>query len=163
METAALSAIASKSGLWITPLRAAQIADLRAFWKVRDSDLVEAGRLDGTKTQDELISEIAGASGQRFVVYDSVGPVAVFGLAVGPSGIGIPWFLADSRVSKYERVLVRCGRLFIKLAHEQYATLFNWVDDTNQPAKRFLEFLGFQFGNPVNFNGWLFRSFIRWR
>ena len=72
-------------------------------------------------------------------------PICMFG--VGTSSAidlhGRPWLLSTPDVEKHSRKFLRLNKSYINLIKEDYSLLYNWVDERNVAAVRWLEWLGF--------------------
>jgi hypothetical protein len=83
------------------------------------------------------------ASVEAWTVEVNGTPAALFGLARGGAGKGMPWLLAtDLFVTAWMGVARRARRIVQTWA--RYAPLENWCDPRNEVALRFLEWLGFE-------------------
>jgi len=136
--------------------------DFSKNFAVRFSDLMEAYKMDRTKPQ-ELIDQCLDAEGSKYVAYDRHGPLALFGCVPADTevGVGIPWFIASERISKYPKALTQTALLFLDIELRKYKVLFNFTDYENRSAVKWLRYLGFGLQDVREFLGSKFYPFIR--
>lgn len=74
-------------------------------------------------------------------------------------GHGGPWLLGTNALERYFVSFLRYSKPWLPLMLERYSYLVNAVDERNVKAVRWLEWLGFTFGDTVMRNGHAFRIF----
>lgn len=102
---------------------------------------------------------ISGHKASKIVVDGDV--VAVFGDAPHSDGVGVPWLISTIHVERHARAFLRVCRPEVAEMLTRSAFLLNFVDVRNTAAIRWLEWLGFTFGEPEPYGpcGALFRPF----
>lgn len=113
------------------------------------------------------IDEVKAASGRdplhalRFCVANSTWcvtakvdwePVAIFGVATVSEigGVGSPWMLGTDVIERHQVRALRHNLEWIDRLRSGYHVLRNAVDDRNEMSKRWLKWLGFELGEPIN-------------
>jgi hypothetical protein len=81
----------------------------------------------------------------------------------GPPGIGVIWMLATPLLERFPKSFIREGKAWIEKQHDKYPALCNWTWAENDLHVRFLRFMGFAFGKPVQVRGTTFLPFERHR
>lgn len=94
-------------------------------------------------------------------------PVCVMGVAPASllSGIGTPWMLSTAALERAARPMLRLSLPLIDAMNERFPRLVNYVDNRNVKTIRWLDWLGFEIGEPSphGLEGLLFRRFERIR
>ena len=87
--------------------------------------------------------------------------IAMFGVAPDGEGNGIVWMVATNAMERLavKKELLRASREFLPLLMQGYSRVYNVVDQRNDKAIRWLHWLGFEFENAVNVNGYPFLPF----
>lgn len=75
------------------------------------------------------------------------------------AGTGAPWLLGTDAVEKHYVAFLRNSVRFRSQLLARYEVLKNFVDDRNKVSVRWLEWLGFELGEPFDWNGYAFRLF----
>lgn len=75
------------------------------------------------------------------------------------AGVGAPWLLGTDAVEENFRVFLRVSSNWPAQLLQRYSVLRNFVDARNTVSVRWLEWLGFQLLDPVEFRGHQFRLF----
>jgi hypothetical protein len=77
-------------------------------------------------------------------------PVCIFGASPASMayGIGCPWMVATPRMERYAKTVVRVSGPILEEMHKVFPHLVNFVDNRNEKAHRWLEWMGFQFYPP---------------
>lgn len=129
---------------------------------IRKEDAEELYAASG-RIAKECIGEAKGLCDIYTWLCDDV-PLAVFGVVDRGDGIGNPWaiFTCEARKHKYE--LARSSQFVINILKRDFALLYNYVDDRNSLAIRWLKWLGFRMSEPLPYGpfGCMFRLFD-WR
>ena len=76
-------------------------------------------------------------------------------------GSGFPWMLGSDLIISHQKLFLRRCRKNVAMMAEQFNYLHNYVDDRNVKAVKWLEWLGFEIGEPEPFGvlGLPFRHF----
>lgn len=131
--------------------------------EVREVRLGDSIRLaDKMRDQDRAELDAAGHTNHRRIVAESVGMsewartalvngeiTCIFGLARGGTMLdpfGVPWMLGTDLVARHRRVLARLAPAYIREMLRTHPRLVNTVHARNSVAVRWLERVGFSFG-----------------
>lgn len=141
----------------VLPLRACDVAAVAAIVRQADRDEIE-GALQ-VPIDQAIRDGIGGHKASRIVVDGDV--VAVFGDAPHADGFGVPWLISTVHVERHARAFLRVCRPEVAEMLERSPLLINFVDVRNTAAIRWLEWLGFTFGEPEPYGplGLPFRPF----
>ena len=78
------------------------------------------------------------------VVDELEGPVAMGGIEIGARPReGIVWLVGTDWIDRHACSVLRLSRIWLERFDKDYDFLWNYVHDTNERAKRWLEVLGF--------------------
>lgn len=115
---------------------------------VRETDRVEMEAL-GMSVKEALELGRDWSRWTKMVFFDNK-PACMFGVSEAHRelSIGVPWMLGTEALNDHPRSLLLYSRLFISQMARQYALLMNHVHDENEPAKRYLDWLGFDLHEP---------------
>lgn len=88
-------------------------------------------------------------------------PEVMFGVGIVNviNGIGAPWLLGTDVIHEYSVTFLRETYKFRPQLFGDFLLLRNFVDVRNTAAIRWLQWLGFELKNKVEFNGHTFRMF----
>lgn len=75
------------------------------------------------------------------------------------AGVGAPWLLGTDAVERHQVAFLRYSLEWRSQLLGRYAVLRNFVHVRNTVAVRWLEWLGFRFGEPIAVRGQEFRMF----
>lgn len=76
-------------------------------------------------------------------------PALIFGVTQFLfSDAGLVWALGTDDCGRVPKVMVKAGRLAVKLFSERYPVLENWCDARYEKALNWLQRLGFEIGDP---------------
>lgn len=116
-------------------------ADIAEFWSA-------SRRTPEQVLHDGLVSSThcwAGVIDDRPLCIFGVAPLSLLG------GVGVPWMAATDDLERHQFAFLRRNRLYVRMMMERYDRLVNVVDARNETAIRWLKWLGFQFGAPINY------------
>lgn len=105
--------------------------------------LYSSGRPRSSCIESVRTSEFA------WTMLDDAGPIAIFGVAEECWDTGVPWMLGVPRVVNYQRALIEHGRKYVVIMNKLYPHLHNYVHASNHVSIRWLNVLGFTFGDVV--------------
>lgn len=130
---------------------------------LRKEDHVECMAMSGRDADICLVEAVRRSGDDCFVGMIGDDPVLAFGCA--PQSIlsfsGVPWMLASERISEVKFKVVKQSRGFIKGFLRNYGVLENFVHAENKISIKWLEWCGFNIGNPepIGRHGELFHHF----
>lgn len=120
--------------------------------RLRPLDLREIAGMSGQRPVDALQRCIRLSDAPQTIVVDAL-PVALFGVAPLPSGVGgAPWFLCSPEVSQVRLRLIREGRAWVEKMAEKYGILQNYCLQEHEESLTFLDSLDFTFTRVVSFH-----------
>ena len=108
-------------------------ADRAELWAADHHTPEEAMRKALDRTVDPLVGLVDGVP----VVMWGVSPFTFSGRT------GIPWLVSTNRLEKHFRIFLKGCKLYIDKYRNEYDTMFNFVDERNAVAIRWLKWLGF--------------------
>ena len=129
---------------------------------LRDADrrelvAVAGDTLDAIFKSIEVSEEaysVTGAGGEPLVLYGKCRVDNLPGRMI--------WCIATKALGPYQREFARVSRDILRRWADEYGILWNAVGDFNEPAKRWLQWCGADFGEPMEINGEKFvRFYIR--
>ena len=90
-------------------------------------------------------------------------PLVLYGKCVIENLPGrLIWCMATTDLKPYQREFARVSREILRKWADKYGILWNYVGDFNEPAKRWLQWCGADFGEPLEMGGEKFvRFYIR--
>lgn len=80
-------------------------------------------------------------------------PVMLFGVGAINGDIGCPWMVGTPWIERHKRAFFRHVVPWLDVAFDDFRVLMNVTLPESVAALRFLEFMGFEFGEPVRFDG----------
>ena len=91
------------------------------------------------------------ASDSLVLISETGTPVAMGGAAPSDSlpGWGVVWLLGTPWITDHPLAMTKLVRDVLKELKEMYKGVYNWVDDRNEPAKRWLGASGFTLMSPA--------------
>jgi hypothetical protein len=115
---------------------------------MRVMDVHKCECITGTNATKALFSSLRH-SNKAFTAIKDGKPIAMFGV-VGSAlcEVGIPWLLCTDEALKTPITFARMSRKWMPILARGYKRLENYVDDENEKAKRWLEWMGFTLGEP---------------
>lgn len=122
-----------------------QIAEARAL---NVKDIIQSTEFREVPGAEEVLSECLYRSSVRCVGYVDDKPACVWGLIPRTilSNQAYLWLLTTEIAAEHKFLLVRYSQLFVEQALQSYATLYGHVEAGNFRAKRWLRWLGAEFG-----------------
>lgn len=122
-----------------------QIAEAKAL---NVKDIILSTEFADVKGAEEVLDECLYRSSVRCVGYVDRKPACVWGLIPRSllSNQAYIWLLTTEIAAEHKFLLVRYSQLFVAEALKTYSTLYGHVDAGNFPAKRWLKWLGAEFG-----------------
>lgn len=144
----------------VLPVSVDDLAEIAAA--VRPADIAELTEALGIPIEQALHEAITGSlRAKKIVVGGEV--VAVFGDAVHSilGSIGVPWLISTVHVEHHAKAFLKVCKPEVADMLTRHRTLINYVDDRNTVAIRWLQWLGFEFGDAVPYgpHGFPFRPF----
>lgn len=135
-----------------------RLADVAANLSADDIAEIAAYGVDDTVTG--LEHSVREAYWSMILCRNGV-PQAVFGIAVTPEGVGVPWMFATQRVWEWRKDFHKTAIRQIAMWSRMHPRLENFVADCNARSIRWLGTLGFVIDEPLPLgpNGELFRKF----
>lgn len=129
---------------------------------VRQADIDEIEEALGIEMREALADCQSGSCKASKIVVDGE-IVAVFGDAVYSllGSVGVPWLISTSHVEKHPKAFLKVCKPEVADMLTRHSHLINYVDVRNTRAIRWLEWLGFQMGDPepYGFKRYPFRKF----
>jgi hypothetical protein len=115
--------------------------------RLRALDLAEIQAASGRAPANVLAESLDRALEARVALLDGR-PIAIWGLGtlsmmLGP---GVPWMVASPEIASVGARFLRESRRQVATMLERYTVLTNFVDARNEPAIRYLRWLGFTLG-----------------
>lgn len=144
------------------------IADLEWDWldkfseRLRPLDRRELAAVHGNAyqaivqsvTTSEKAYRVTGAKGEPLVLYGKCAHESLPGRMI--------WCVATEELEPYQREFARVSKKILQAWAAEHGILWNAVGDFNEPAKRWLEWCGAEFGKPLEMGGEKFvRFYIR--
>jgi hypothetical protein len=133
--------------------RCARPADAQELWaqaRATPAECMTLGLRESTVAYTGLLDEV---------------PVCMFGVTPHAPGEGVPWMVGTTALEsrRAQRELLRISRDSVAEFQALYPLLFNYVDERNAAAQRWLRWLGFTLdvAYPLGHDGELFRYFYR--
>lgn len=97
---------------------------------------------------------VTGADGKPLVLYGKCAEKNLPGRLI--------WCMATNAMGPYEREFARVSKGILQAWAAEHGILWNAVGDFNEPAKRWLQWCGAEFGSPLVMGGEMFvRFYIR--
>lgn len=126
----------------VVPVTEAHIVELART--MREADKAEIALVAGLP-YEVLKHSVAGSRDALTGLYDGK-VVAIFGICTENllADKAVIWMLTSSEIEKHPTVYLRLAKRFVAVALSQYKALYNFVDERNVVAIRWLEWLGFQ-------------------
>ena len=130
--------------------------------RIRDADRRELMAVHGNTymaivqsvTTSEAAYRVSGANGEPLVLYGKCAPENLPGRMI--------WCMGTKELPPYQREFARVSRQILRAWAEEHEILWNAVGDFNEPAKRWLQWCGAEFGTPLEMGGEPFvRFYIR--
>lgn len=113
------------------------------------ADIEELKAMSGNTPMQALRHGVR-ASYECYVALADGEPFAVFGISANDNGVGVPWMLTTGKQRQFPRVFLGYCKRFVKRWSAMHRELNNWVDERHTVAVRWLEWLGFSLGCPMN-------------
>lgn len=111
---------------------------------LREADRAEL-KASSDGDPEEIPMESYGLSTRSWLILDRTNlPVGIFGVAPALApGVGIVWLLGTPGIEREAVAVARQTRKFVAEMHQDYPTLWNFVDARNELAIRWLLWSGF--------------------
>lgn len=133
----------------------------------RPADLAELHACSRAKPHDAMTRGMEATANPFTGLYDGV-PVCMFGAAPFSimGGIGTAWMIGSAALDRFgvQKDLLRLSVPVVEYMQAQFPTLlYNFVDQRNRSAIRWLRWLGFEFNDPIPYgvDGLPFLPFYR--
>lgn len=144
--------------------RPPQPADLDALAEtMRAVDRIECSVIARATPRDALRQCVDGAE-WTLAAFDADGViVTAFGVTANFMGDeGFPWMLSANGIERYAKAVLTFAPRYVADMRERFQRLSNVVHADNRSAIRFLRWLGFEIGKPMQLGGHKFYAF-EWR
>jgi len=142
------------------PATLAHAKDLGPRLRQADRDEVKAG--SGMDAAEVLLVAVAHAK-QADAWFMEGRLVAISGISgsLVDTSAGVIWMLASDELDQFPKQFMKGRRQYVRDLLKGYDMLFNFVDNRNTKAQKWLQWLGFTLGEPRPFGvaGLLFRPF----
>ena len=142
----------------VVPAKACHIRTIARRMRQADRDEIEAA---AGKTPGAALTYSLRKSTHAWTALIDGRPEMMFG--VGDinilTGVGAPWLLGTDAVELHYVSFLRQSVSFRDQLLRRYPIMRNFVDDRNRISKRWLEWLGAKFSDPVEVGGYPFRMF----
>lgn len=128
---------------------------------LRDSDRKEFSAMGTIWTLAHECRLTLQCSCEAHTVLVNEKPVMMFGVVPLNlvSGIGSPWLFGSKEMDNHSKKFIRYSRSFLQELLKRWPVLINSVDNDNIKTKRWLEWMGFNISNPVQFGNGQFCPF----
>jgi hypothetical protein len=130
--------------------------------RLRRADKEEVFAASGMEAGEALIQAVRMSRRTDAWIFDDK-PEAIAGVCdlPGHPACGVIWMLASDVVDKAPKRLMMGNREYVQELLTEYDVLFNFVDNRNTKAQRWLKWLGFQLAAPAPYGvmGLPFRHF----
>ena len=134
----------------VVPATVEHALDLGPRLRMRDVEEIKAAcGMDGTQALVDGVNR-----SWRVMTWLCDGkPFAIAGAveAQDDPGIGIIWMLASDDLARNKRWLLKDTKQFVDSFFEKHDMLFNFVDNRHTEAHSWLQWLGFDIGEPQTF------------
>ncbi len=142
----------------VLPVGLEEVAAIAALARQADIDEIEGGL--GLDIAEVLRQGISNSVVARKIVADGR-VLAVFGDAAHDDRTGVPWLISTIHVNFSPRQFLKVCRPEVAKMLCRHEYLLNFVDTRNTQAIRWLKWLGFVFGDAVDYgpNGFKFYPF----
>lgn len=117
---------------------------------LRQPDKIECLAVKGENYKEEIFNEIINTDFECLIGEDDNIPICMGGVWSNDSSnpdVGCAWFLSTEEVSKHKISLLKHIRRELKKYDNKYFMMYNYIHDSNIEARKWLEPLGFVFGN----------------
>lgn len=133
------------SGARVVPARREHVAQVAA--NMRLSDVVEVDAQSGHDPSTALTVSLDLSTSPWSVVNGDGEPLAMFGVVPSERNpiAGRVWFLATPGIHDERTQWVRQSKLWLDRIGADFEILFNVMDDRNKTARRWVEWMGFEF------------------
>jgi len=130
--------------------------------RMREADRAECAAF-GAGPEEALLESLRLSTWARVAVTPSGSPIAAWGLVLlsALGGVGRPWMLSTALVKRYRKDFLRESRRQLVDLHQLCPVLRGVTDARYRGAVRWLGWLGFSFGPPVEIGGAPFLPFER--
>ena len=120
--------------------------------RVRHADQREIFAAQCVTPLTALVASIQASTHAYTASVDNV-PHVMFGVVPMSliSGHGVPWMLSSDEVEKRPLTFLRGSIQVVNEMTSHYEALANFVDARNQHSIKWLDWLGFEIGDPVDF------------
>ena len=143
-------------------VRRATVADALDFSdKLRQSDIDEVWASSGMGPEEALLQSLA-MSDLAWVGYEGDTPLGIGGASTLGPRVGVAWFLATDHIYEHRMATLRWTQAIVDALHQEYMTLFNYVDVRHVESMKWLEWLGFEPTEFIEEHGYEGRPFIKY-
>lgn len=130
--------------------------------RLRKADQDEVIAACGLAAKDALLLAVAHAKqADAWLIGGHL--IAISGItgSVATPNAGVIWMLASDEIDQFPKQLMKGRRQYVRDLLKGHDMLFNFVDNRNTKAQKWLQWLGFQLEEPRPFGtaGLLFRPF----
>ena len=130
---------------------------------IRQADRDEVAASSNRTPEQALYEGLKRSDGYAWAGIADGEVVCIFGIAPMNilSDVGVPWMLGTPMIEKYATVFLKRSKKYVRGMCIMYPKLMNYVDDRNDVAKQWLQWLGFTLHEPEPYgvNGLPFRRF----
>lgn len=117
---------------------------------LRQPDKIECMSLKGETWKEEIFNEIINTDFECLIGEDDNIPICMGGVWVNDPNnpdIGCIWLLSTDEVANHKVDLIKHIKRELKHYDDKYFMTYNYIHDANLEARKWLEPLGFVFGN----------------
>jgi len=129
----------------VLPIEPGDIESVLPIIRQADRDEIEGALQISLNTS--LADGLANCCKASKIVVDGL-IVALFGDTRHDERLGIPWLVSTTHVERYPRAFLQVCKPEVEEMLVRHEALINFVDVRNTTAIRWLEWLGFTFGDP---------------
>jgi hypothetical protein len=120
--------------------------------RLRQADLLEIKASCGMEGTDALVHAVLNAKrADAWLVDEHLVAMSGVSGSLADHGIGVVWMLASAEADRFPKYLLRGQRQYVQELLQGHDMLFNFVDNRNIKAQRWLRWLGFHLGEPTPF------------
>lgn len=113
---------------------------------IREADRREILAMSGKEPLEAMVNGFLYSDNPRTVLVGDT-PVAMFGSGEVEPGVGMVWLLGTDGIHDVSLWFLRVSSYWLSQLYDEYALLFNYVDERNTVHIKWLKWLGFTFIN----------------
>ncbi len=113
--------------------------------KLRKGDVQEVFSSSGSNPIQALMNAYIASHKHCYSVILDQEVVGMFGVNKINNTIGIPWLMGSDYLTKYSKEFHELSIMYISTFMDEFELLYNYVDQRNQNAIKWLKSLGFVF------------------